>query len=73
MTLVQFKNQITKQELSSLPFIKEVHFKNNQWQLISDSDIREQIFKAAIQNNWILLEMYADTYSVEDVFQKLTK
>jgi ABC-2 type transport system ATP-binding protein len=35
-------------------------------------DVREQIFNAAVQNHWILLEMRRETMSFEDVFRELT-
>jgi gliding motility-associated transport system ATP-binding protein len=38
-----------------------------------NSDIREQLFKLAIDNNWSILESKRDEVSLEDVFRKLTK
>ena len=35
-------------------------------------DVREQVFTAAVQNHWILLEMRRETVSFEDVFRELT-
>jgi ABC-2 type transport system ATP-binding protein len=35
-------------------------------------DVREQVFNAAVQNHWILLEMRRETVSFEDVFRELT-
>jgi len=35
-------------------------------------DVREQIFAAAVQNHWVLLEMRRESVSFEDVFRELT-
>ena len=47
----------------------------NQWQLTapSDKDIRADVFAFAVANKLTLLELRKDTYSVEEVFQQLTK
>jgi len=36
-------------------------------------DIREQLFKQAVSENWILMELSKQTISLEDVFRKLTQ
>lgn len=47
----------------------------NQWQLTapSDKDIRAEVFAFAVANKLTLLELRKETYSVEEVFQQLTK
>jgi len=40
--------------------------------LLSNKDIREELFKLAIQNNWSILESRKEAVSLEDVFRKLT-
>lgn len=35
-------------------------------------DIRETVFRAAVDNNWVLLEMSRKSRSLEDVFRQLT-
>ena len=47
----------------------------NQWQLTapSDKDIRADVFAFAVANKLTLLELRKETYSVEEVFQQLTK
>ena len=48
---------------------------NNKWQIVSDldKDVRGDVFRFAVDNNLILLEMRKEVSSVEDVFQLLTK
>jgi ABC-2 type transport system ATP-binding protein len=36
------------------------------------ADPREAIFRAAVDNNWVLLEMRRDVSSLEDIFRQLT-
>jgi len=47
----------------------------NRWQLniLKNQDIRADIFEFAVANQLTLLELKKETFSVEDVFQKLTK
>lgn len=35
-------------------------------------DLREKIFREAVENNWVLLEMRKEQVSLEDVFRQLT-
>lgn len=35
-------------------------------------DIREDFFRLAVRENWVILEMNLETHSLEDVFHKLT-
>ena len=41
--------------------------------ITAGSDIREELFKLAIDNNWSILESKKEVASLEDVFRKLTK
>jgi len=45
-----------------------------RWQLDceADQDLREPIFRAAVENGWTLLELVQETASLEDVFVRLT-
>jgi len=73
---VQFHEKIGKALLLKIPDMLRIEaLPNNQWKIISHKkhDIRPKIFKSAVQNGLTLIEMRQDTYSVEDVFQKLTK
>jgi len=35
-------------------------------------DLREKLFRLAVENNWVLLEMRKEQASLEDVFRQLT-
>ena len=73
---VGFLEKIDVAQLKSLQGIKSVSRKgNNSFALTtdSDSDIRPQIFQLAVKNNWTLIEMQKEQFSVEDVFTELTK
>ena len=37
------------------------------------SDVREQLFRVAVQHNWVILEMRREQTSMEDVFRQLTE
>ncbi len=41
--------------------------------ITAGTDIREELFKLAIDNNWSILESRKEAASLEDVFRKLTK
>lgn len=47
----------------------------NRWQLASssDHDIRAELFAFAVPHRLTLLELREEAYSVEEVFQQLTK
>ena len=48
---------------------------NNRFQLVSNlkTDVRAEVFRFAVERNLILLEIKKEVFSVEDVFQELTK
>ena len=35
-------------------------------------DVREDFFRLAVRENWVILEMNVEAHSLEDVFHKLT-
>lgn len=47
----------------------------NRWQLMASArhDIRAEVFAFAVANKLTLLELHKEVFSVEDVFQQLTK
>jgi len=45
----------------------------NKWQLSATEDVRERIFRKAVEQQWTLLELHQQEHSVEDIFQLLTK
>jgi ABC-2 type transport system ATP-binding protein len=60
--------------------IKEIEVKGDEgsgktrYRVITDDmiDIRETIFQMAVDNQWILTELYRESLSLEEVFQHLT-
>ncbi len=73
---IEFAKPITANLLNKIPNVSKVSdLSNNRWQLhtTSTKDIRIAIFNFAVEQQLTLLEMKKETYSVEDVFQELTK
>lgn len=73
---VEFAQKILQKELNKIEQLKSIKsLGNGRWQLISENnkDIRAKIFNFAVANDLTLLEMKKEQYSVEDVFQELTK
>ncbi len=73
---VEFAQKILQKELNKIEQIKTIKsLGNGRWQLISEGnkDIRASVFNFAVANDLTLLEMKKEQYSVEDVFQELTK
>lgn len=73
---VEFAQQILQKQLTKIEQVKTIKsLGNSRWQFISEKnkDIRGDIFNFAVANNLTLLEMKKEQYSVEDVFQELTK
>ncbi len=73
---VEFQEKVSKQELGQLPHVQQVRkLDRRRWQLITprEHDIRPQIFRFAVDRQLTLLEMHKETFTVEDVFQQLTR
>jgi ABC-2 type transport system ATP-binding protein len=73
---VEFREKASREQLAKIPGIHKVKdLGKNRWQLIAGTkaDIRADVFRFAADNKLTLLEMHEETFSVEDVFQKLTK
>lgn len=73
---VEFLEKTQKDILRKISKVNGVEaLGNNQWKLTADlkDDIRKDIFDFAVQNKLTLLGMKKEEYSVEDVFQELTK
>ena len=73
---VEFSSSVTVAQLQKIKGVKNASTTStNRYQLKynTDIDIREDIFRFAVANNLILLELHKETSSVEDVFQQLTK
>ncbi len=73
---VEFKEQINRQLLEKINGVaKTVNNKNNQWIITSknNKDIREDIFKFAVANNYNVLSLSVEEEKMEDVFHRLTR
>lgn len=73
---VEFLTQIAATKLEKIKNVKKVKsLGNNRWQLTSafKNDIREDIFRFAVENQTVILEMKKEVFSVEEIFQTLTK
>lgn len=73
---VEFAERVTKSQLEGIKHVDSVkNISGNRWQLISDAkfDIRADVFGYAVANKMTMLELHRETFSVEDVFQQLTK
>lgn len=73
---VEFLTQIAAAKLEKIKNVKKVKsLGNNRWQLTSalKNDIREDIFRFAVENQTVILEMKKEVFSVEEIFQTLTK
>lgn len=77
LVTVTFLQNTDATALKSIQHVKSVEKGkvSRQWQLTSDTryDIRPSIFKFAVSKGLVLIEMKEEVYSVEDVFQELTK
>lgn len=76
LVTVQFLEKLTGKQLNAIPGVKSVnHTVNNEWQLSSSAgkDIRPAIFQHAVKEGWTLIEMRKEVFSIESVFQQLTK
>jgi ABC-2 type transport system ATP-binding protein len=73
---IEFLEKTQKEFLKKIDKVNSIEsLGNNQWKLTADlkEDIRKDVFDFAVQNKLTLLGMKKDVYSVEDVFQELTK
>lgn len=76
VTTVEFAQKILQKELEKIKQIKQIKsLGNGRWQLISEpnQDIRKEVFDFAVANELTLLELKKESFSVEDIFQELTK
>ncbi|MFK7951062.1 MAG: gliding motility-associated ABC transporter ATP-binding subunit GldA [Saprospiraceae bacterium] len=76
LVTVEFAQKVNKSQLSKIEGVKSVKALNDtEWELLSNKkvDVRSKVFHFAVQNKLTLLEMRRETYSIENVFQELTK
>ena len=73
---VEFHQPLKSNQLEKIRHVKKViDLGKNKWQVVTemDKDVRGDLFRFAVENKLILLEMRKEVFSVEDVFQELTK
>lgn len=73
---VEFKEDISEKILNQLSFIHKAELlKGKVWIVESkeNKDIREDIFKFAVSNNYNVLSLAQEEQKMEDVFRRLTK
>ncbi len=73
---VEFGGAFDAQLLNKIKGVSAVKkLENNRFQLVSNlkTDVRADVFRFAVERNLILLEIKKEVFSVEDVFQELTK
>lgn len=73
---VIFKDRIVTDKLGAIPGVEEIiELGANHYQVRYDQkhDIRESIFELAVKSAWVILEMRSEKYSMEDIFQQMTK
>jgi ABC-2 type transport system ATP-binding protein len=72
----EFAENVDKQLLAAIKNVRQIKsLGKNQWQFTADAtvDIRADVFAFAVANRLTLLELHKEVFSVEDVFQQLTK
>lgn len=73
---VQFLSKIEPAKLKKIKGVSEVeHARDNTYQIVHEGgmDIREELFRLAVSEGWVIIELVARKHSVEAIFQQLTK
>ena len=76
VVIVEFLKKVDFKKLSNIKGVTKVtENAPNRFELSSalDADIRSDVFRFAVENDATLIEMRKEIFSVEDVFQELTK
>jgi ABC-2 type transport system ATP-binding protein len=76
LVTVGFTDAIDVSKLESIPDVQQVKaLGKNRWQIAAPThrDIREELFALAVASRYTLIELHKETFSVEDIFQQLTK
>jgi len=72
---VEFENEINISLLKQIPGVVEIQdVGHGKLKLFtqSEKDLRREIFLLALKNEWVLLAMYFEDQSIEQVFRQLT-
>lgn len=76
VTVEFLQKDVSAKQLNKIKGVNSVKkMPNQRWQLAADqkNDIRPAVFQFAVDHQLTLLEMHKEVFSVEDVFQKLTR
>jgi ABC-2 type transport system ATP-binding protein len=76
LVTVEFDGPATEAKLGRIPYVQAVkHLGGHRWQLTAPAghDVRADVFRFAVENKLVLLELHKEFYSVEEVFRALTK
>jgi ABC-2 type transport system ATP-binding protein len=76
LVTVGFTDAIDVSKLEKIPDVQQVKsLGKNRWQIAAPThrDIREELFALAVASRYTLIELHKETFSVEDIFQQLTK
>lgn len=74
--VVEYLNKMSANKLELMPNIIEVvplDADSKRWRVIAEKDVRSDIFKNAVKNDLIILEMNKEEMNLENIFQELTK
>jgi ABC-2 type transport system ATP-binding protein len=75
LVVITFKEKIDARALSQLPFVKKMENTGGfTYRLTTDAKdaVQEMLFKFAAEKGYVILELYTEKQTVEDVFQQLT-
>ena len=74
-TIVEFNQSVDKKQLASIPGVMRVKaLANNTYEIESDkTDVRELVFKFAVDHNLSVLSMQKSEKGLEEIFQQLTR
>lgn len=74
--VVEFDKSISRSQLTKIPQVEQVKpLEGNVWLLESraDKDIRQELLRWAVQNNFTIQSMHQEAKSMEETFRTLTK
>ena len=71
---VEFDSEIPIKILSKHKAIKSISaLDGNKYSILSNDDIRKEIFQMAVENQWVILEMKTQSQKLENLFHELTR
>lgn len=74
--LAEFKGDVSEKQLKTVAGISQAkNMGGNKWQIIANNpdEIKELLFRFAVDNNLVILGMTQESQRLEDVFQQLTQ